>query len=190
MSSSNCCYLTCIQVSQETGEVVWYCHLFKNFTQYVVIYTVNGFSVVNEIEVDFFLEFSCFFYNSTAVGHLISGSSAFSKFTLYIWKFLVHILLKPSLKDFEHNLASMWNECNCMVVWTFFGIALIWDRNENWLFPVLWPLLSFPNLLTYWVQHSNNICVYYGSINVAKKHFLSIIWFFMSVTHKVSNVIT
>ena len=68
---------------------------------------------------------------------------------------LVHILLKSSLKDFEHNLTinCMWDECNCMVVWTFFGIPLLWDWNENWPFPVLWPLLSFPNLLTYWVQH-------------------------------------
>ena len=66
-------------------------------------------------------------------------------------------LLKPSLKDFEYYLAHMWNGCNCTVVWTFFGIALLWDWNENWPFPVLWPLLSFPNLLGYWVQHFNNI---------------------------------
>ena len=72
---------------------------------------------------------------------------------LNVWtvKFLGHVLLKPSLKDFEHYLASMWNECSC-VVWTLFGIALLWDWNENWPFPVLWPLPSFPNLLAYWVQ--------------------------------------
>ena len=87
--------------------MVWYLHLFKNFPQFVVIYTVKGFSVVNEAEVDVFLEFSCFFYDPTNVGNLISGSSAFSKSSLCICKFLVHILLKPSLKDFEHYLASM-----------------------------------------------------------------------------------
>ena len=87
------------------------------------------------------------------VSNLISGSSAFSKSSWYIWTFSVHILLKPSLKDFEHQLASMWNECNCMVVWIFFGIALLWNWNENWTLPVLWPLLSFPNLLAYSLQH-------------------------------------
>ena len=84
------------------------------------------------------------------VDNLISYSSGSLKPSLYIWKFLVKVLLKPSLKDFEHNLANMWNECNCTVVWTFFGIILLWDWKENWPFPVLWPLLSFPNLLTYW----------------------------------------
>jgi len=98
-----------------------------------------------------------FFYNPADVGNLISGSSAFSKSSLYIWKFLAHVLLKPSLKDFEHNLASMCNEWNCTVIWTFFGIALLWDWNENWLFPVWWPLLRFSNLLAYWVQHFNSI---------------------------------
>ena len=83
--------------------------------------------------------------------------SAFSKPSLHVWKFLVHVLLKPSLKNFEHYLASIWNEHNCMLVWTFFCIALLWDWNENWPFPVLWPLLSFLNWLTYWVQHFNSI---------------------------------
>ena len=90
---------------------------------------------------------------SNNVGNLNSGSSAFSKSSLYIWKFSVHILLKPTLKDFEHTLTSIWNESNCMVIWTFFGIALLWDWNENWHFPVLWPQLNFPNLLAYWVEH-------------------------------------
>ena len=89
----------------------------------------------------FFWNSPCFFYDPTDVGNVISCSSAFSKLRLYIWKFSVHILLKPSLKDFEHYLASMWNECNCVVLWTFCGIALLWDWNENWLFPVLWPAL-------------------------------------------------
>ena len=82
--------------------------------------------------------------------------SAFSKSSLYIWKFSVHVLLKPSWKDFEHYLASMWNECS-KVIWTSFGIAFLWDWNEDWPFPVLWPLLSFPNLLAYGVQHFHNI---------------------------------
>ena len=85
--------------------MVWYSHFFKNFPQLVVIHTVKGFSVVNEADV--FLELSCFFHDPADVGNLISGSSAFSKSSLYLWKFLVHILLKPSLKDFERYFASM-----------------------------------------------------------------------------------
>ena len=107
MSSSNCCFLTCMQISQEAGKVVWYSHLFKNFPQSVVIHTVKGFSIVNETEVDVFLEFPCFLYDSANAGNLISDSSAFSKPTLYIWKVSVHVLLKPSVEDFEHNLTSM-----------------------------------------------------------------------------------
>ena len=94
--------------------MIWYSHLFKNFPQFVVIHAVKGFSVVNEADV--FLEFPCFFYDPKDVGNLISGSSAFSKSSLYIWKFLVHVPLKTSLKDFEQDLASMWNESNCTVV--------------------------------------------------------------------------
>ena len=124
---------------------------------YVVIHTVKGFRVVNETEVDVFLEFPCFFYDPADIGNLIFGSSAFPKSILYIWKFSVHILLKPSLKDFEHYLPSMCNECNCAVVWTFFGIAHLWDWNENWPFPVLWPLLSFLNLPVYWLQLFHSI---------------------------------
>ena len=108
------------------------------------MHTVKGFSVVNEAEVDVFLGLSRFLYDPTNVYKLISGFSAFSKFSLNICKFSVHILLKSSLKDFEHNLGRMWNECNCTVVWTLFGLAFLWDWNESWPFPVLWPLLSFP----------------------------------------------
>ena len=104
MSGSNCCFLTCIQVFQEVGQVVWYSHLLKNFPQFVVTHTVKGFSVVNEAEVEVFLEFSCFFYDSVDVGDLISGSIAFSKFSLNIWKFSVHVLLKPGLENFKHYL--------------------------------------------------------------------------------------
>ena len=165
MSISNCCFLTCIQVSQEAGKVICLKEIpislslrkFKNFPQFVVIHTVKGFSIVNKAEVDVFLEFPCFFYDPLNVGNLISGSSAFSKSSLYIWNFLVHILLKLSLKDFEYYLASMWNECNCTLVWTVFGIALLWDWKENWNFSVLWPLLGFPSLLVYRVQHFHSI---------------------------------
>ena len=157
MSSSNCCLLTCMQTSREVGKVVWYSHLFKNFPQFVVIYTVKGFGIINKAEVDVFLEFSCFFYDAADVGNLISGSSAFSKTSLSIRKFMVHVLLKPGLENFEHYFTSVWDECNCVVVWTFFGIAFLWDWNKNWPFPVLWSLLSFPNLLAYWIQHFHSI---------------------------------
>ena len=97
--------------------MVWYSQLLKNFPQFVVIHIVKSFDIVNEEEIDVFLEFFCFFDDPTDVGNLISGSSAFSKFSLYIWKFLIHILLlKPTLKDFEHDLTSTLNECNCKVV--------------------------------------------------------------------------
>ena len=139
--------------SQEAGQVVWYSHLLKNFPQFVVIYTVKSFGVVKKAKVDYFLELSCFVNDSAEVGKLISGSSAFPKSRLIIWKFMVHILLKPDLENFEHYFTSMWDKCNCAVVWAFFGTASFWYWNENWLFPVLWPLLSFPNLLAYWVQH-------------------------------------
>ena len=155
MSGSNCCFLTC--VSQEASKVIWYYHLFKNFPQFVVIHTVKGFGIVNKAEIDVFLELSCFFYDPTDVGNLFSGSSAFSKTSLNIWKFMVHVLLKPGLENFEHSFASVWDVCNCAVIQTFFGIALLWDWNEKWPFPVLWPLLSFSNLLTYWVQHFHSI---------------------------------
>ena len=101
-SVSNCCFFTCIQASQVAGEVVWYSHLFQDIPQFVVIHTVKGFRVVNETDVDVFLVFSCFFYDPTDVGNFISGSSAFSKSNLNIWKFLVHVLLKPVLENFEH----------------------------------------------------------------------------------------
>ena len=107
MSGANRCFLTCLQISQEASKVIWYSYLFKNFPQFVVIHEVKVFSIVNEAEVDVFLEFSCFFYDPVGVGNSISDSSAFSKSSLYIWKFSVHVLLKHSLKDFEHCLASV-----------------------------------------------------------------------------------
>ena len=156
MSLSNCCFLTCIQISQAAGKVVWYSHLLKSFSQFIVIYTVKGFCMVNNADIDVFLELSCFFHDPADVGNLIFDSSAISKSSLSIWKFSVHVLLKPGLENFEHYFVSVREECNCAVVWTFFGIAFLWDWNEL-TFPVLWPLLSFPNLLAYWLKHIHNI---------------------------------
>ena len=102
MSSSNCCFLTCIQVSQEAGQVVWYSHLFQNFPQFIVIHTVKVFGIVNKAVIDVFLEPSCVFSDPADIDNLISGSSAFSKTSLNIWKFMVHLLLKPGLDNFEH----------------------------------------------------------------------------------------
>ena len=146
-SSSNCCFLICIQISQEVGKVVWYSHLFQNFPHIVLIHTVKGFSIVNEGEIDVFLEFSYFFYDPVDVGKLISGSSAFSKSCLNIWKFSVHVLLKPSLENFEHYFASVWDECNCAVVWTFlalpfFGTGVKTDLFQScghcWVSQICW----------------------------------------------------
>ena len=128
-----------------------YSHLFPNLPQFIVIHTVKGFGIVNKAERDVFLELPCFFDDPADVGNLISGSSAFSKTSLNVREFTVHVLLKPGLENFEHYLTSMWDECNCVVVWAFFGTAFLWDWNENGPFPVLCPLLSFPNLLSYWV---------------------------------------
>ena len=142
MSSSNCCYLNCIQISQEAGQVVWYSHLLKNFPVCCNPHS-QSLSIVNKAEVDVFLEFSCFINDPMDVGNLISGSSAFSKSSLNMWKFTVHLLLKPGLENFEHYLTSVWDECNCAVFRAFFGIAFLGDWNENWPFPVLWSLLTY-----------------------------------------------
>src|SRR5574337_1217806 len=107
MSSSNCCFLTCIQISQEADHVVWYPHLFHNFPQFIVIHTVKGFGIVKKAEIDVLLELSCFFHDPADVGNLVSGSSAFSKTSLNIWKFAVHVLMKHSLENFEHYFISM-----------------------------------------------------------------------------------
>ena len=101
MSTSNCCFLTCIQISQEAIQVVWYSYLFQNFPQFIVIHTVKGFGIVSQAEVDFFWN-SLVYRGSNGFGNLISGSSAFPKTNLNIWKFMVHILLKPGLEKFEH----------------------------------------------------------------------------------------
>ena len=145
MFNSNCSFLTCIQISQEAGQVVWYSHLLKNYPQFVVLHTVKGFCIVNKIKVYVFLELSCFF-NDPMMLVIWSFSTAFSKTSLNIWNFTVHVLLKPGLENCEHYFDSI-------VRWVQLGDSLnfhwhclsFW--NENWPFPVMWPLLSFPNFL-------------------------------------------
>ena len=161
MSSSNCCFLTCIQISQEAGQVVWYFHVLKIFPWFVC--DPHSQRLWCKAGVGVLLEPSCFFNDSVDVGSLISGSSAFSKSSLNIWKFTVHVRLKSGLENFEHYFTRVWDERNCVVVWAFFGIAFLWDWNENWPFPVLSfhsGLLSFPNLLAYWVQHFHSIIIW------------------------------
>ena len=111
MSSSNCCFLTCIQVSQEAGQVVWYSHLFQNFPQFTVIHTVKGFGIVNKAEIDVFLELSCFFDDPADVGNLISGSSAFSKTSLNNWKFTVHVLLTSDISHISYTSPEALSVC-------------------------------------------------------------------------------
>ena len=106
MSNSNCCFLTRIEISQEAGQVVWYSHLFQNFPQFVVIHIVKGFGIVNKAEIDVFLKLSCFFDDQVDVGNLISGSSAFYKTSLNIWKFMVHVLLKPDWRILSITLLA------------------------------------------------------------------------------------
>ena len=143
MTSSNCCFLICIQISQEAGQVVWYSHIFQNFSQFVVIHRVKGFGTVSKAEVDVFLELSCFIYDTMDLA-IWSLAPVFSKSILNIYKFWVHVLLKLSLHNFEHYFASVWDEGNHAVVWTFFWHCLSLCL-ENWPFPFLWPLLTFPN---------------------------------------------
>ena len=116
MSDSNCCFLTHIQVSQETDKVAWCSHLLKNFPQFFVIHTIKGFGIVNKTEVDVLLELSCFFDDPTDVGNFISGSSVFSKSSLNTWMFSVRVLFKPGLENFEHYFASGRDKYSCVVV--------------------------------------------------------------------------
>ena len=142
MSSSNCCFLTCIQISQETGQVVWYSHLFKNFPQYVVIHTVKGFGVVNKAEVNVSLELLLFRWSNGCwqfdLWFLLpflnpAWTSESSQFMYY---------LKPGLENFEHYFTSMWDEFNCEVVWAFFGIGMKTDLFQScghcWGFQICW----------------------------------------------------
>ena len=148
MSASTCCFLTCIQISQEVGQMVWYSHLFKSFPQFVVIHTVKGFGIVNKAKVHIFLEFSCLFDDPAMLAIWSLVPLPFLNPAWPSWNPAQITMLKPGLENFEHYFASIWEECNCVVVWTFFGITFLWDWNENWPFPVLWPLLSFPSLLS------------------------------------------
>ena len=107
MSSYNCLFLPCLQVSQEASQVVWYSHHLKNFPQFFVIHTVKGFGIVNKAEIHVFLELLGFFDDPMDVGNLIFGSSAFSKSSLNIWKFTVHVLQKPDLENFDHYFPSV-----------------------------------------------------------------------------------
>ena len=139
MSGSNYCFLPAYRFPRR--QVRWSgIPISWRICQFVVIHTVKGFSIVNEVDV--FLEFSCWLHDPTDVGNLISGTSAFSKFSLNIWKFSVHVLLKPSLENFEHYLASMWDECNFVLVWTFFGIGMKTDFFQScghcWVFHICW----------------------------------------------------
>ena len=149
-----------MQVRWSGIPISW--RIFHSFFLFVclfvcfVIHTVKGFGVVNKAW-DAFLELSCFFNDPMDAGDLISGSSAFSKSSLNIWKFTVHVLLKLGLDNFVHYFTNVWDECDCAVLWILFGIAFLWDWNENWPFPVMLALLSFPNLLAYLVQHFQSI---------------------------------
>ena len=111
--------------------MAWYYHLFKSFPQFVMIHTVKGFSVVDETQVGIFLEFHCFLFDSVNIDNLISGSSAFSKPSLDILKFLVCIMLKPNMQDFKHDLTSNGDGCNCLMVRELFSTTLLGNWDED-----------------------------------------------------------
>ena len=147
MSSSNCCFLTCIQFSQEAGQVVWYSHLFRNFPQFIVSHTVKGFGIVNKAEIGVFLELSCFFDDPADVGNLISGSSAFSKTSLNIWKFMVKYgwslawrILSITLLVCEMS-AIVWQFEHSLAL-SLFGIGMKSDLFQScghcWVFQICW----------------------------------------------------
>ena len=145
MSGSICCFLNCIWVSYKTGKVVWYSYLFKNFPRFVVIHTVTGFRIVSEAEVDVALEFPCFFYDPVVVVNLTSCSSPFlipagtvgiPQF-MYCWSLAWRIL----------SITLLRCEMSTIVHFEHFLAMPLWDWNEYWPFQILWPLLSFPNLL-------------------------------------------
>ena len=166
-----------MQISQGAGQVVWYSHLFQNFPRFIVIHTINGFGIVNKAEVDIFLELSCFFHDPADVSNLISGSSVFSKSSLNIWKFMVQVLLKPGLENFEHYFASVWDECNCAVVehslgLPSFGIGMKIDRFQPWLFPVATTEFSkFSDILS--AALSQHHCL---GFEIAQLEFLHLHW--------------
>ena len=139
MSSSNCCFFSCIQISQEAGQVVWYSHLISWRIFHSLLWSTQSKALAQTIK-------QIFFWNSLAVSMIQWMLAIWSLAPLpflspawTLWKFTVHILLKIGLENFEHYFTSMWDECNCVVVCAVFGIAFLWDWNENWPFPVLWP---------------------------------------------------
>ena len=138
---------------RESGLVF---HLLKNFPQFIVIHTVKGFGIVNKAEVDVFMELSWFFYDLAYAGNLIIGSSAFSKSSLNIWNFLVYVLLKPGLENFEHYFASVWNEYNCVVVWAFLRCLTL---GLEWKLTFSSPVATaeFSRFAGIWVQHFHSI---------------------------------
>ena len=147
MSSSNCCFLTCIQISQEAGSGGLIFPSLQEFPTVCCDSHSQRLWRVNKAEIDIFLVLSRFFDEPADVGNLISGSSAFSKSSLNIWKFSVHVLLRPCLENFEHYFASMWDECNCVVVWAFFGLPffgigmktdLFQSYGHYWVFQICW----------------------------------------------------
>ena len=146
MSSSNCYFLTCIQISQEAGKVVCYSHHFKNLSQFVVIHTVKGFGIVNKAEVGVFLELSCFFDDPSDVGNLIFGSSVFSKTSLNIWKFMVHILLRRilSITSLACEMSSIVQYFEHSLTLPFFGIWMKTDLFQScghcWVFQICWDI--------------------------------------------------
>ena len=148
--------LKVLPVSTFNIPMFWYSHLFQNFPEFVMVHTFKGFAIVDKAEVDGYLELSCFSYDPVDVDNLISGSLPFLNpawisgisWCTYYWS-LAWRILSITLLVCEMGAT--------VVVWAFFGIAFLWDWNENWHFPVMWPLLSFPNLLAYWVQHFHSI---------------------------------
>ena len=152
MSSSNCCFLTRIQVSQKAGQVFWYSHLFKSVPEFVVVHTVKGFGIVNKAETDVFLELSYLFDDPTDAGNLICGLNpiwtSWSSQFIYCWS-LAWRILSVTLLVYEMS-AIVWKFEHSLAL-PFLGIGM------KTPFPVLWPLLSFPSLLAYWVQHFHSI---------------------------------
>ena len=142
MFSSNCCFLTCIHISQEAGKVVWYFHVLKNFPHFVVTHSRRPWCCqLNRSRC--FSGMLLIFWWSNRYSQFDLWFLCLFKSSLNNCKFTLHILLKPGLENFEHYFVSVWDEYNCVVAWTFFGIVFLWNWNENWPFPALWPLLSF-----------------------------------------------
>ena len=154
IQGSNCCFLTCIQISQESGKMVWYTHLFKRFPEYYDPHSQSLWCSWWKRCRCVSLEFPSFLYDPANVVILVFSSSSFSKPSLDIWKFLVHMMLKPSMQNFKHDLTSMGDECNCLMVSTFFNTTLFGNWDEDWSFPVLWPQLGLPDLLKNWKKAS------------------------------------